>query len=493
MSVASLLAKLNELTREGKVREVTAEILRASKGGLPRDELPALADIAYRNDQIALGLRILQPMIRDAREGLAPATPEALTIYATLLQRMGAIEEAGNYLLGIKNHTPALLRLAFIHFAKWDYHRAIPLLQRYISLLEGSYEELVGRVNLLAAQIAIGDLPAAETSSRALHLKLDVFPQYKILSGNCLELDAQMALLKGDLFHAEDLLRLAALALDGQASRYLLFVNKWKAVVDLIKTPQSETARQNVLKVREDALHIRHWETVRDCDFHLSRLTHDRDLLKRVLLGTPYRSFLDRIRLVYGILPPTSRTLEFCPQKIGEKPLSIGLNLEDLPINCFLNSTSWALIQLMVKDLYRPPRIGVAFAALYPNEFFDVFHSPQRVRNSVFRFNQWTTQFNIPLKILARDGDLLLNCPPGLGVAFKARSRPLSRNQALLARFRLLSDGRSFTSDQLALAMNMTRQSALGLLRSALTSKRIAKIGRGKRTRYMFSSHRKPA
>lgn len=491
-SEEQMLAHLDTLTQQGQKQTVLEELAKILKDNPTKSFLPQLARIANRNHAYVQALRILHPVIREDREKISQASPEALNIYATSLMWIGSLEEAEKCLQRIKGSAESLLTEAFICFAKWDYQKAVFILLKYINSSQISdYQKLVGQINLLAALIATGNLKQARVVSEDLMLILKENPNYKLLYGNSFELKAQIEILENSYEKALVSLSESEKSLTDQPGRYLLYVNKWRAIAQLGLRPQDSIVQQSLLKVKQDALRLRNWETLRDCDFHEARLTENKKLLQRILLGTPYPAYHNRIQILFGIHLKDSRHLTYYPANPTVEAQQIGLNLDNISDNSFLSSTSWPLLQLMTKDIYRPPRMGVVFSALYGNEYFDPFTSPQRVRNSIFRFNNWATQQKNGFQIKILQGDFQLVGSEGIGVSCTQHKRPLDSWQAALKYFKMQNESRSFTSADFSKKLGITQRSALNILQKALVSKKIVKINQGRNSRYIFFSGRR--
>lgn len=483
----AVLSHLDALTKQGLRHAVLKELIRLLKQNPEPAARPALARLANRNNAYVLALRILYPLIREDREKKSVASAEVLNIYATSLMWIGALEEAQNCLSRIEGLTDALLTEAFVLFAQWNYEKAIPLLLRYINSSKTTdYQKLVGNINLLASLIATGQLQEARKLSDSLMGVLSQNPQYRLLYGNSLELRAQIEILENSFTTALETLNESEKALSEQAGRYLLYVRKWRAIAEIGLSNQNQMALESLKLVKQEALQLRNWETLRDCDFHLARLTNNHELQQRILLGTPYKGYHDRVGSIFKMRLETSRSLKYCPgHPLGEIE-SIGLDLNQVSENSFFTSSAWPLIQLMTKDIYRPPRMGLVFSVLYKGEYFDPFTSPQRVRNSIFRFNEWAESSNNKFRIKVINGDFLLSGPVGLGVACTQRARPLASWQAALKFFKSNNESRSFTSGELAEVLGITQRSASGILKKALASNKLQKISSGKNSRYIF-------
>lgn len=488
---SQLLTKLDLLTKQGRRQIVLRELLMVLKEKPNKAFLPKLARIANRNQAYVLALRILHNIIREDREGIQSAPPEALNIYASSLLAIGALEESQEILGRIKNSTDALLTQAFIYFAQWSYEKSIPVLTRYINSTQITpYQNHVGRINLLAALIAVGDLDSAEKLATKLNQALRQDSQHKLLLGNCCELQAQIEIDKRNYKKALFFLEEAGEHLSEQ-QLYLLYVDKWKAVANLSLSPSDTQALESLIAVKKRALALKSWETLRDCDFHLARILQDHESLQRILLGTPYAHFRERAQATYGIQTENSRVLKYCPSEPYSKPQRIDWNLDEISDMSFINSTSLPLLQLLTKDIYRPPRIGVVFTCLYPTEHFNPFTSPQRVRNSLFRFNDWAKNNSISFRIKVFEGEFALVGPSGAGVLCTQTSRHLGSWQAALKFFRSQNDTKSFKAESLAKALSISQSSALRILKKALAANKVKKIEGGRNSRYIFFSGRR--
>lgn len=488
------IANLDQLTKLGHRVQVLKELSRILKNGPPPESRPHLARIANRNHAYVLALRILHPVIREDREQIRVAGNDALNVYATSLMWIGALEESQSCLERIHGSTEALLTQAFLYFAQWEYAKAIPVLVKYIhSGSISDYQKLVGQINLLAAYIALGKIPEALHVFEPLILELTANPNYKLLSGNCFELRAQIEILKQSFEMALRYLAEAETYLADQPGRYLLYVNKWKALAQLGLDPENVSALQALKEVKAEASALKNWETIRDCDFHLARLNQDQGLIQRILLGTPYRGYRSRVESLFRVALSETRDLEYCPGSVDQFNTRCGLDLNEIKDHAFLSSTSWPLLQLMTKDIYRPPRMGVVFSALYKNEYFDPFTSPQRVRNCIFRFNEWAAQQDCAFRIKIDGGDFRLIGPADTSIRCTQRPRPLQSWQAALKVFKDLNQSRSFTNQELAKALGLSPRASSELLKKALQSNRVEKIGRGKNSRYIFFSGRRAA
>jgi MarR-like DNA-binding transcriptional regulator SgrR of sgrS sRNA len=81
----------------------------------------------------------------------------------------------------------------------------------------------------------------------------------------------------------------------------------------------------------------------------------------------------------------------------------------------------------------------------------------------------------------------------GFSIICKQRKRPLQNWKAALHVFKEQNESKSFTSHDLANVLGLSSRACLQILKKALDSKKVEKIGRGKNSRYIFYSGRRAA
>src|SRR5690606_18095213 len=125
----------------------------------------------------------------------------------------------------------------------WSYDEALPLLRQYTdpAFTEG-YRRHVGQLNLSAALIGSDNYLEAENLLAELRETAEGRADYRFIYGSILELSAQASLLMGKLSRAKSLLDEATKAIGGTDSLESVFIDKWRAVLDLRKGSRAEDA-----------------------------------------------------------------------------------------------------------------------------------------------------------------------------------------------------------------------------------------------------------
>lgn len=394
----------------GRFDLVKAQLSEISPSKVPRAWRLPLAYISRRANLPAMGLKLLAPLIRPTESVDAPdATPSEKTEYAVLLQRSGANHEALELLKALDpNQTPEV-RIARVHcyFGMWDYERAIPELKAYLLQPQTPFLATVSRLNLAAALVALGRFDEApelieQVISEAKSLGIEK------LQGNAFELLAQIHVSRNDRALAMEVLLAAALKFGADNSLDMLFVEKWRAVLDAKQSGSIEP----IIGVRKKALAFRHWETVRDCDLRALTVRFDDDLFRHLYFGTPYASYRNKLKAFLARTPTE-------PYYLFGSTTAPYLDLEEAVI--IENSETSAqreplqkggkihqLLEILSRDFYRPLSVGGIFAELFSGEYFDIHSSPNRVNQIIIRARKWAAQNGLPLSLNVSDGSVSL-------------------------------------------------------------------------------------
>jgi tetratricopeptide (TPR) repeat protein len=484
-----LINEVDSLTKQGQ-RSQSLLLLEKIRKTLPPSEfLLDLARLAHRNSAFLLAMRILYPDIKRQQEGLTQLTPEVLAVYANSLLNIGARDEAEACIAKVGTHHEVLFVRALIDFSQWKYLEAIPKLQDYIKNKNLTpYRVLVGQVNLAASYVSLGRWNEARTLLNSLIESLKSEKETQLLLGNCYELYSQIEIFDRRFEDARKTLQMAFEILSSFHSRYLLYVKKWNGVLDLTNDNKNQMP---LLQIRMEALNSRNWETVRDCDFHLARLTHNSTLMKRVYLGTPYKAFRKRLSEIYGVGVPQGNFYDYCPDNSLVDPKEINWDLRNRSALLKSGQTSLRLIQAMTLDIYKPPRMGQIFSSLYPTERFNPFTSPQRVRSTIFRFNEWSKQENNLYQIEINKGDFQFLGPREGGLRVRSIFQLKSKPNLQLQEFRKNYGGKSFATSDVASTLGISVRSSNTLIKYGCERKILRKISSSRSSRYLFNSNRK--
>jgi hypothetical protein len=406
--VSQIETSLEALIRSGNLAEAKRQFATISKTikSLERKEKLKYANFARRLGLVGWALKILNPIVRPANRFAEPASVEEQIEYAACLRTEGAPREALAILktVDLQKFPAANFQIASCLISEWRYDDAIPFLKAYVSESQApTYSVLVGKVNLLAAMIYESRHKEASELLGQLNGELDT-AQHGLLHRNVLELAAQLAVAKGDGSMALVYLQEAStLAKHAPESVYALHIAKWTAVAHSLL---SHEGLEELIEVRARGITIRHWETVRDCDFYIARVRNDREMLIHLYFGTPFASFR---RKIIETLGPT----EQIPQSyVWAGGGGIQTRVFDLRsaamteggVGLEAGKVLHRFLVQMCSDFYRPTQLLSIFSSIFPGEYFTL-GAPNRIHQVIRRFRIWSEQNQVPLAIEKnRDG-----------------------------------------------------------------------------------------
>lgn len=501
MDFLNLKNKFDESIRRGEIVTVQNEIEKISPNTIPRELVSDFADIARRVRSEKWGLRLLRPIVRPETPVISATTEAELCSYAGLLIKVGALPEANSILLGLDqtkiNNVQTFL--SQIYIAQWNYKEAAACLKKVLSTNEiDPYQRCIAQVNLAGAFVFL------EKYADLKKLLPQIFEScqkngWDLLYGNALEISAQVAVIERDQSQATQLLQQAEQH-SGQHSHYSIFIDKWRSLSELFQTkpdePAGEAALLKIEALRRKAETINSWETVRDLDFHVALHLKHQNLLLNVYFGTPhveYKKRIERICKNFGWKIP-----EFYFRKLSKAPATRILDLfsgkeegatmtEPMKTGKMLHR----LLNILAMDFYKPIGVGELFSTLFPDEFFNLESSVDRVSQAVKQLRKWFEVNNIPVDVQVENSRYALVATGPY--AFKIYKKMQSAQDLLQLGFEqqlktLIEKWpyQSFSATKAAEELELSASSIRTLLQKAVEEERIFKSGDGRSTLYRF-------
>lgn len=495
MDFKDLNEKLEFWTRSGKRSLVIESLKKTNYSKLGLTEKIILGKIANRNHLYTIALKILFRQKQEFDERGEKAPEDFVTTYAAALLGLGAAEEAQELLKKIQQHPPALLSYAISFFSSWNYEASLPLLKKYLKLQTDPYMSLVGRINLIAASIGLGDYVGGQVQLRDLITDLKDNPKASVLYGNCWEIQAQIDIENKEYEKALQSLETSKIIFKDQLTRYLLYVNKWEAVAKLALNPKSDLNQKNLIEIINQAKQLRNWETIRDSEFQFAKYTANYELIQKNLLGTPFKGYHQRIKKLYNIQLDENFLYAYAPETYLSQNAMLSesvLDKKDLHKEKLGSATGVKILNLLLKDFYKPLRAGVVHHFLNPNTYFNPFSSAHNIRNHIYRFNNSCTTNAIPLSIFINRGDIFLKLSSNKPISISAKSRVFkSGREWSLSQISANFKGTTFSAAKVAEKLKISKRQANYLIKQALVDKDLIKINAGRSSLYKFSNHRK--
>lgn len=472
--------------RAGKSAEAAKRLQQLNSSKVPREWRLPLANLSRRAGLLNLGMRLLTPIVHPdrARAGVF-ATSAEIAEYGVLLHRLGATREALQMLDKVDTLLvpDALLYRSFCHFSEWEFAGATRALETFLAQGKAtSYMQFVASVNLASAYI--GEAKFAQ-ALELLERNIDEarINNYSRLQGNCHELRAQIRLHQGDYAQARVELSAANELLGGNLTFDQLFVKKWTAIARGLETRDV----QPILEFRREALERGDWESVREADRFALKVEFDESRFMHLMFGTPFEGYRDLICKELG------RSIERETYLHGDAAaprMDVATGHVNGGAQIAIGTKCHQLIEVLLRDLYRPQRLGAIFAELCPGEHFDLFSSPDRVHQLLRRTRRWIEAEALPIQIREKKGfySLIMTGPFAFSVPLRRQSvDTMSRHfQQLHAHFKT---SQIFTARQARVAIALPRSSFQLFINWAIENGHVEKFGSNRETCYRISSN----
>ncbi len=350
-----------------RVKRILKEINFAK---IPERDLAGVASVARRVGLLKDSLKILQNQIY----GTGHASPLEIIEYASGLRKLGLINQALTLLSRVKEHEQASLHTAFCHINRWDYKSAQNELIQYLDNQKlDAKKRWLGELNL--ANCFVENNEFGQANDILSRLQRETKTGYWHVYLNSLETRGQLCIKEGNAGLALEILKRALEYASGQEGTTRLFIQKWYLVALCLAgkiKPESEEVESLRIEIRKQ----KHWESLRDFDWHLGRIFGESHLLKGVYFGTPFPSFR---QVMLRDLNETSfgNSFEFQGGARSPEKKWDPFNYKALDLPAGLGQHR--LIMLMASDAYRPWTIGRIFNDFFSDELFDPVSSPKRV------------------------------------------------------------------------------------------------------------------
>jgi hypothetical protein len=212
------------------------------------------------------------------------------------------------------------------------------------------------------------------------------------LEGNAHEIRAQAYFRSRDLKAARAEAVRAHDLLKSEGTVAALNARKWLAVVSAFEDRDPAPLR----KFRAEAGTFGEWEAVRHADLCLLQLEFSPSLFDFHLFGTPWLGYRENAqRTLERVM--TSAFFDF--GKAGGARFDVAKALLDGRAAFPVGGKMHRVLSGLTSDFYRPLPVGALFSELFPGEHFDIFSSPNRVHQAVFRFRDWAGTAKLPLSI----------------------------------------------------------------------------------------------
>ncbi len=478
-NITHTLEKIDKLIRAGQGNQARKEVWKMGRMSLLREQRLPVARLCRRVGLYSLGLKILNPIVRPTGKKLLKATDNENAEYAALLTYLSANEEALGILKTLNPEKSPEIHLfqAFALFNQWNYDAAIICLESHLQSPNlNEYQRLIGELNLAAAFVNERMLDRAKPLLEELIYKTKG-ENTKLLHGNALELAGQTEIYCKNFSKAKNLLTQSKRILTGGQGLSHAYANKWLAILALMEG-KNPNAKEELIRVKTNALEFKYSEVVRDCDRFLGIAEKNPALLEKVYFGTPFPRFRERllIETKSWFQPKNEYIQTYGTQNKRQETLEVST----YPLPKYLHR----LFNVLTSDFYRPFSVASLHAKVFENEFYHPTATPMKMHKLIQRLRKEFKKSNFPLEIKHTNSYFELTCNKPFSLIVKLQDEQFQTPslEALRKHFGTCP----FGSEEAAKIVQLTSRTILRLLKEGLANHSIVKIGKGPATQYAF-------
>jgi len=476
------------MIKAGQGDSVARELMRLPRANAPTEVLSKIANIAWRINRPAIGLKILFPEIRRRENLKERQDPDILTEYAGCLLEIGALTEAKMMLRDLGTVSlRSKFYLSLLLFKEWNYQGAIPVLESYLSQLPDDYHKLVVQVNLAAAYVIVGKLEEANALFAGLIPRLQKEGHFLLL-GNCYEIQSQIPFYMADHQQALKILEESEKLLAGSKNMGWLYCKKWQ-FINRLSLAGSTNEELDVLSqdLKVTAVRMASWETLRELDLYTAIYSRDADLANHVYFGSPQAIYRTRVQSMTGDLELAGEHTWI--SSTGGHAASL-YDLENVLGDSSTSFLVKKLLLILTSDFYAEFRTGQLFSQIFEGEFYNPETSPDRVFQLVRRLRAWFEVLNWKCRIDSKGGGYRLAFEENHGIVIARKlieSPPHDKVTSIELKLKKKFKDLHFTSKDAGEALSCSTRSANRLLKDLRSKGRVEVSGKARFARFKLA------
>ena len=461
MDFQALIQECEADLRAGRIQQAASRLRPLQVTDIPRPLAQTMASIFRRAHLETFALRVTTPIVNGTHpEG--QATEPEINEHAAALIQLGAVAEAREFLrtLDAGENPQVLYWLAEAHSHRYEFREAIPLLRRFNETAANEADRQEGLSLLARAYTSTGDHFAALNIAKSIEPR-DPSAARALRAHNYIE-QKNFPAAKSEIA--------------GIGEAYLM--QKWEAVAQAFESASTVPLTAFLARAQEN----KDWETIRELDRYALEIQFDAEKFRHLLFGTPFAAYRDYV------LARLNRPWNEDSYTLGalEAPAFI------LHTGEFKNHQAEApskmvhqLLAALLRDFYRPWSIGSLFSELFPQENFDVFSSPNRVHQLLWRLRKWVEANHLPVELIEHNG--LYSFHRSEAFAFVVPREDLRVDENVLHLRQLQShfrDKLSFTPREAQVCLNISASSFKRLAQWGLKEHKLRREGASRATIY---------
>ncbi|OQW49210.1 MAG: hypothetical protein A4S09_03845 [Proteobacteria bacterium SG_bin7] len=475
------------LNQAPKVKDLVAAV---SPKGIPRSLIFRYANLLRRMGGSYNALKLLNPIIRNSMQ--SPSNLEIIE-YAACLTKLNLCDESIELLNSVRDESSPELHFerAAAYMTKWEYLFAREHLHKFLACPAiPEYRRRVGELNLGATYVHTNEPDKAIKILEHL-LSRAKKSRFHLLCGNALELLGQAYVLKRDFPCATKLLNEASTYMGISNPRYILYIDKVRAMSQLLMENNSKPAIRGLIALRSQAANIRDWNTLRDIELLSAIATNDIKKIYDLYYGTPYPEYRKRILAFWGKPLPLVISYEKFIGVKQDRPKNIFDISKGLDLNSRhqlkVGKTLHRLIQCLTTDFYAPFSTTRIFSIVFRGVYFNPHTSRQQVYEAVKRLNQWFENREIDLQVIRGYGGYRLRSKNGYILKVDGSMKIHSRLDDFLKLLLENSLTQNFSLRAVVERLKLPGRSASRMLTLATEHGLLIRHGSGRSTSYSIS------
>ena len=484
-----LANELEELIRKGQGEKARELISNIDESKLPRNHSVQFSRLARRCHHIAKAFCFVRESFLEIKDRL-DANPALAIEYAFLLSIVGSQKVALKILTKLSRlNVPLPAEYHFVtgcvDLSFWNYRGAEKHFREFVTATDDGYMRAVGQLNLISCLVVQKKTQEADELLRQIEKVLSSDSSWQVLSAHLNELKGQKFFHDGDFVKARIEFHLAHTTLQASGHPSLDFVNKWLLFMDFLDGGKTSSIQplvdfQNEMKVK------RQYEICREIDRFIGEKTDDERRRQRVFFGTPFRCYKEIF------FPTKTFTNQYLWSESALTPTTT-IDLLENRVNhpggtAQLPAALHRLLTGLSMDFYKTVNYGALFELIYPQEYYDPVHGPNRIFQLVNRLRRFFHSHKIDLEIVKSDTGFSLRMGQQVGIWVKANLTDGEESdtghevwdQRIATRF----TDQDFDSKTFAGAFEVSQRSASRLLSQLVESGILEKQGSGRSVVY---------
>lgn len=394
--------QIESLIKAGAIEAARVELKNLPVTKISPIDLSLHCSFLRRVGLVTEALNLLRPLVYPKSRSAQTASAVEIIEYAANLVRQQITGEAEVLLKGLdaKKHPVALLRLAFLKIANWDFATSNEYLKQFMSLTdESSYDHLVARLNYLQGLVYLEKID--ESLSYANDLIPDLMARdAKFLLSAAFEFKSEVLRQRGDYVGAElEIQQAMSLNLANESTDYFL-LKRQRLVNQLFESGWSKYVQREFAAVMSEALARKHFESQRELIFRKALVTRDKKALNGLYWGTRSLHFKARVLREaeqLGMNLDCNTHVYF--DQIGDSKNSKAKIWQLKQAELKSSARTTKLLYCLLDENIKPQFISDLFNAVYIDERYIPEYSRDKIYQLIFHLRLLLQKKKWPLKL----------------------------------------------------------------------------------------------